>query len=272
MKRDAEQKVTLEDLLRLKRAERPPDEFWARFESEIRAKQLSAIVSKRPWWDRFSGVFAVARRHQLSFGAAAAIALAFAGVRFVGGYSEIISAPKAATVRPAAPAPAAPVRVAAAIERTARPQEEAELALREAAPQPRPAVVAATVSHMTQVPAEIAADAASRSLFAGGIAITLADFREPATTYPVRSAFGTDSDFEPAIGPARQQASDPLARVDPAEERRARLLAPALPAYASGSPRAVAGDWMRDRDTSDDRMYESMDKEPNDHMLVGFRF
>jgi hypothetical protein len=29
---------------------------------------------------------------------------------------------------------------------------------------------------------------------------------------------------------------------------------------------------MRDRDTSDDRMYESMDKEPNDHMLVGFRF
>ena len=43
-------KVTIEDLLRIKRAERPAPEFWGRFEQELRAKQLSAIVAKRPWW------------------------------------------------------------------------------------------------------------------------------------------------------------------------------------------------------------------------------
>jgi len=83
MKRDTEQKITVEDLIRLKRAERPPAEFWATFESEIRAKQLSAIVSRRPWWDGFSRVFAVVNRHQLSFGAAAAVAMAFVGLRYM---------------------------------------------------------------------------------------------------------------------------------------------------------------------------------------------
>ena len=31
--KDKERKIAVEDLLRLKRAERPPAEFWARFES-----------------------------------------------------------------------------------------------------------------------------------------------------------------------------------------------------------------------------------------------
>jgi len=43
-------KVTLEDLLRVKRAERPSTEFWGQFESELRAKQLTAIIEKRSWW------------------------------------------------------------------------------------------------------------------------------------------------------------------------------------------------------------------------------
>jgi hypothetical protein len=56
--------------------------------------------------------------------------------------------------------------------------------------------------------------------------------------------------------------------MDPAAERRARLLAPAL-----GTTRAVVSDWMRQRASSDERMYESMDRGSNDdRMLVGFRF
>ena len=43
-------KVSLGELLRLKRAERPEPEFWARFEQDLRAKHLAAIVEKRPWW------------------------------------------------------------------------------------------------------------------------------------------------------------------------------------------------------------------------------
>lgn len=43
-------KVTIEALIQLKRAERPPAEFWDRFDRELRVKQLAAIVEKRPWW------------------------------------------------------------------------------------------------------------------------------------------------------------------------------------------------------------------------------
>jgi len=43
-------KVTLEEVLRLKRAERPEPVFWADFEKQLRAKQLAAIVERRPWW------------------------------------------------------------------------------------------------------------------------------------------------------------------------------------------------------------------------------
>jgi len=40
-------RVTLEDLLCLKRAERPPPEFWSEFERELRQKQLAALVERR---------------------------------------------------------------------------------------------------------------------------------------------------------------------------------------------------------------------------------
>ena len=43
-------KITLEEVLRLKRAERPDPVFWAEFEQQLRAKQLAAIVERRPWW------------------------------------------------------------------------------------------------------------------------------------------------------------------------------------------------------------------------------
>lgn len=42
--------VALEDLLRLKRAERPDAAFWNEFERGLRQKQLAAIMEPRPWW------------------------------------------------------------------------------------------------------------------------------------------------------------------------------------------------------------------------------
>ena len=63
--------VTLEDLLRVKRAERPPAEFWVEFERTLRAKQLAAIVEKRPWWQSWRSVW----RLGLPTGAAAALAV-----------------------------------------------------------------------------------------------------------------------------------------------------------------------------------------------------
>jgi hypothetical protein len=74
-------KVTLEDLLRLKRAERPPVEFWADFERQMRTKQLAAIVRKDPWWRSWRNVLAGFSRFHLPLGATAMFALAFITVR-----------------------------------------------------------------------------------------------------------------------------------------------------------------------------------------------
>jgi hypothetical protein len=75
--------VTLEDLLRLKRAERPAAEFWNEFDRELRTKQLSALMAKRPWWQtiRVGGLFARLGQHRVPLGAAAAFALTFLAIR-----------------------------------------------------------------------------------------------------------------------------------------------------------------------------------------------
>lgn len=269
MKQDTEKRITVEDLLRLKRAERPPPEFWARFESEIRSKQLSAIVNKRPWWQGISAVIGFVNRHQLPFGAAAALALALAGIHYAASPSQLA---RSAEVKPegkalaAAPVESVPAQLAPVALREAGPQREVEIEDR-AASAPRSEGVAVTASHLTKAPTDIPVDAASKSPFADGIAVTLADYRQAAPEYTGQSVFSTDREFEPSVAPVHAAPSEPLARMDPAEERRARLLAPALAAYSSG-PR----DWMKERVSSDERMYESIDRGTSDRMLVGFRF
>ena len=76
-------KVTVEDLLRLKRAERPPAEFWAKFESDLRAKQLAAIVDRHPWWHAMPRVFKGIARQHLPVGATAIMAMT---IFAIGGY------------------------------------------------------------------------------------------------------------------------------------------------------------------------------------------
>lgn len=73
------QRMTIETLLQLKRAERPAPEFWEQFEQELRAKQLAAIIEKRPWWMalRLPALSPALRRLPLPVGAAAALAVAF---------------------------------------------------------------------------------------------------------------------------------------------------------------------------------------------------
>lgn len=72
--RNPSEKPTLEELIRLKRAERPPAEFWKRFEEELRAKQLAAIVEPRPWWQSLTVLLSGRRATIAGFGAAAAMA------------------------------------------------------------------------------------------------------------------------------------------------------------------------------------------------------
>jgi len=73
-------KVPLEDLLHLKRAERPAAEFWAHFELELRQKQLTALLKKRPWWRELPQI--LTRRAYLPVGATAILALTMITVKY----------------------------------------------------------------------------------------------------------------------------------------------------------------------------------------------
>lgn len=57
---------TLEDLLHLKRAERPDEDFWHTFDHGLRQKQLAAIVEPKPWW---LGLSLAVRKFALPLGA-----------------------------------------------------------------------------------------------------------------------------------------------------------------------------------------------------------
>ncbi len=75
MKTGSRRTVAVEDLLRLKRAERPSPEFWNEFDRRLREKQLSALMNPKPWWTsiEFAGIWAAVRRFQIPLGASAII-------------------------------------------------------------------------------------------------------------------------------------------------------------------------------------------------------
>lgn len=56
------QKPTLEDLLKLKRAERPSDAAWAEFDADLKRKLLCTIVEKESVWQRYLPSFSFGRR------------------------------------------------------------------------------------------------------------------------------------------------------------------------------------------------------------------
>lgn len=86
-------KISLEDLLRVKRAERPSAEFWQNFERELRQKQLTALVQKRRWWHTLPAVFN--RRVYLPAGAAAVVALSVMGIRYSAPIASVQTQPQA---------------------------------------------------------------------------------------------------------------------------------------------------------------------------------
>jgi len=81
MKSESNRPITIEDLLRLKRAERPPAEFWSEFDRELRTKQLAALVGKRPWWQDLPKLVRAGYRFRVPLGATAVLAITFFSVR-----------------------------------------------------------------------------------------------------------------------------------------------------------------------------------------------
>jgi hypothetical protein len=48
-KNERQKEIKVEDLLRLKRAERPDDAFWGTFDRELHQRMLQTLVKKDPW-------------------------------------------------------------------------------------------------------------------------------------------------------------------------------------------------------------------------------
>jgi hypothetical protein len=68
--------VSLEQLLHVKRAERPAPAFWDEFDREFRRRQLAVVVTSVPWHARLGRTMLGTLRRATPVGAAAAAVLA----------------------------------------------------------------------------------------------------------------------------------------------------------------------------------------------------
>ena len=227
MKPESNRPITIEDLLRLKQAERPPAEFWATFDRELRAKQLAALVQKRPWWQRLPDAMALMSRHRIPLGAAAIVALTVVTVRNYQPTAPEVAPqldvpPSASAVDAISPAALATVVVAAA--------EPVALPIAEVAEEPAsPPVAVSTISipegpQVAQaLPVEPVRETEQESPAARHIVANLAVVQSSDVVL-ARSLLEVASGFENRALPARL-AVEPLQQMRPPDEsRRSRLL------------------------------------------------
>lgn len=251
--------VTVEDLFRLKRAERPPAAFWQEFERELRVKQLAAIVEPRPWWApliRFHARFA---RYQLPVGATAILALTLVTVR------EYRLPEGEASFAPSAPVARLDAMPGPAVELAA--QDEAELAAAtatasEAATETRraesfPDGLSQRLSVLGGAEVIAAVDTPSARSIAANLAAVKAS--EPELARYLDHIAG----MEARAQVDRSPAVDPLVNMQsPSDARRARVLSTALPVVASSTADVSERRYQPrlGRDLTDERLYERVSR------------
>lgn len=270
MKSDRQKPVTLEDLLRLKRTERPPAEFWPRFERELRAKQLAALVVKRPWWRTLPvrTLSGLARFH-LPLGATAVLALSFLTVReyrtvtpegvalpAVG--DEIIETVTAfrplATVASGSLVDSISAGEAATISTATEALASEGLVGESAITAGSESVSAMAILTGGAVDRGLAVSPSARS-----IAENFAAAQSGESTFGGRSFLGaTVHGFESRALPARQPVVDPLAQMKaPSDVRRARYLGTALPTSVSAKASTARSSERLASRIADERLYET---------------
>lgn len=253
--------VTVEDLLRLKRAERPPSDFWNDFERELRVKQLAAIVEPRPWWAPLIRIHSRFARYQMPVGATAILALTLVTVReYRLPEAEASFVPVAPVARlDAMPGPAVelPGQVladdVAANASTALTDDEAGERRAESFPDG----LAQRLPMLGGAEAMVAVDTPSARSIAANLAAVKASEPELARFLDHLAGLESRSELN------RSPAVDPLVNMQsPSDARRARVLSTALPNAATGSsdiserryqPRLA-------RDLTDERLYERVSR------------
>jgi len=240
MKSERQRPVSIEDLLRLKRSERPPAEFWGDFDRKLRDKQLAALVAKRPWWQRLPRLVPTIARYRFIFGGAAVAAMALVTLREMPDTAPVdVAVESMAAVETgqvaAAPVPVAgfgvdhlpaeefvladPVFEAVAVD---APVATVPLAVLVEAPQADP-LVSEDFSRLVALGGGAMAETVSASPSARHAAANLAAVRNSEQITVGRLLGGTQG-FEARAMPVRT-AVDPLQQMTPpGESRRARLL------------------------------------------------
>ncbi|MEI8090299.1 MAG: hypothetical protein WCG63_11995 [Opitutaceae bacterium] len=288
MKSDHQKSVSLEDLLRLKRAERPAPEFWAQFERELRAKQLAALVTKRPWWQTLPArAIAGLSRYHLPLGATAVLALTFLSVReyqsqnagvsgvvmpgFVDqGAQNNFRANAGASV--AAPATVVSFPVISASEMAVTEDSEVN------ASSENNFINSDTAERGTAITALSGggtAKVAGATPSARSIAENFAAAQSDDNTFGGRPLLNPAMrGFESRVMPARTPVVDPLAQMKaPADVRRARYLGTALPVVANSKPITPRSSERLASRISDERLYESVNSRlglGGDRLMVKF--
>jgi hypothetical protein len=261
--------VTIEDLLRLKRAERPPASFWSDFDREMRAKQLAAIVEPRPWWAPLIRLNARFARYQMPVGATAILALTLVTVReyrMPEGEPAFVPATQLAQLD-AMPGPAITVATdnasvstaedeAVALATDARGSNESN-----AAPARGLDTMPGGIAHLMPMLGGAESAAVSESPSARSIAANLAEVKasEPELARFIDQVPG----IENRQYANRAPAVDPLVNMQsPGDARRARVLSTALPAMASVSADSSERRYQPRlaRDLTDERLYERVSR------------
>ncbi len=255
MNRPQQRPVTVEDLLRLKRAERPPEAFWADFDRGLRAKQLAALLPRRPWWQRWTegGFWPALGRLAVPVGAVGLIAGLFLVPRPVvekaaipalaGGSMEGI--PLAAGIAPAVESVAVAALPEAAVE--VAPAREQRVGI-------EPVAVAAvdTVAPAVPVrelaPALVAMNGSPAQWTAVGQAETLMAV----------SLLGGAKRFEPrALNP--RVVVEPLQQIVPPGERRGTRILTAMVSSGTVANGARTTDRLASR-LSEERLYDQIER------------
>jgi len=266
--RSSRSQVTIEDLLRLKRAERPPASFWSDFDREMRAKQLAAIVEPRPWWAPLIRLNARFARYQMPVGATAILALTLVTVReyrMPEGEPSFVPATHVAQLD-AMPGPA--VAIAADDESTLTTDEAEAMAAENrggtessAAPARGLDTMPGGIAHLMSMLGGAESAAISESPSARSIAANLAAVKasEPELARFIDQVPGMDHRQYATRAPA----VDPLVNMQsPSDARRARVLSTALPLMASASADSSERRYQPrlDRDLTDERLYERVSR------------
>ncbi len=256
--------VTLEDLLRVKRAERPPAEFWVEFERTLRAKQLAAIVEKRPWWQSWRSVW------RLGLPTGAAAALAFGVASFYLGRTASYTERGAQPIASATQAPRSPsVATLEAVETAVvEPQAAPLLASASTEALPTPADDLSHSPSGVEVASAAADHAASRALPTPDLderaSFASASLREESTLADLSLFFERAVASVDERGHLRQPVQDPLAQVpSPQDARRARLLAFASTVDRNSPQYSDASNVIRSRERitnhlNDEALYDSI--------------